>query len=127
MPRWRVLDRSADDDTFVAEVSDQLEVPPERFHVSGQATDRGAVNLAVLDLADSGRGDSHLLGDLPLCQPPGLAYLGELVGADLSEELILQLADLLLVSRGEQLALDIGPLVSGHASDSFSHSGSRSY
>ena len=61
---------SADDDALVAEVSDQFEVSPERFHVSGEAPDRGAVDLAVLDLADSGRGDSHLLGDLPLCQPP---------------------------------------------------------
>src|ERR1039457_1822252 len=117
---------SADDDALVAEVSDQFEVSPERFHVSGQATDRGAVDLAVLDLADSGRGASHLLGDLPLCQPPGPAYLGELVSADLGQELILQLADLLLVPRREQLPLDIGPLVSGHASDSFSRSGSSS-
>jgi len=44
--------------------------------LAGQAADRGAVNLAVLDLADPGRADTHHVSDLPLGQVSGLPDLG---------------------------------------------------
>jgi hypothetical protein len=42
----------AGDRALLAEVGNEFKLTAEGFHVAGQAADRGAVNLAVLDLAD---------------------------------------------------------------------------
>ena len=74
---------------LVAEAGDQLKVTAEGFRVPGQAANHGAPGLAVLDLADPGRDNAHLLGHPPLGEVPGLAKLGQLVCADLGAELTL--------------------------------------
>lgn len=111
----------ANDDAFVAKVSDDAEFASESLDVRLQRSQFGALKSSSFDIRHAGLRDMHAVGNLALVDVLRLAHIGELVGSNLGLHILAGVFDTLLINepRTRNVGADVLPVPS-HSQTSYS-------